>query len=397
MNMNFSVRKMNLEEWLQALILLHLFFIPLSISPAQFFLSIAVTGGFVFLARVHRFREFSSNAFFLPVFLFMLMIILSYFWSVRPSITAGKFHRMLYYLGLFMTGLLLKPDSRGLRTAVWMFIAGAAAQAVWDLVRVPVLVMRFGVNLYDTGNMRDPQMYLVALCLLMAMLLFRRAQRRPGPLFYAALLLNAAGLVIHFKRGVWISFFIALFLLVLMTRRWKVLLAAALVAGSLVFVPQVQQRLSGLKDEFRTGQGGRMALWTDVAPALISEHPLGMGYCATRNEDFTPHTAYVQPKLTHVHNNILQMILELGWLGLAVWILWMGVALVSYVRLLRDPALDASGDRWAAAGGLAALAGLLLNGMVEYNFGDSEILMVYCFLMGVAILLQRRIRGISAV
>ncbi|MGD9873057.1 MAG: O-antigen ligase family protein [Kiritimatiellia bacterium] len=304
---------------------------------------------------------------------------------------------MLYYLGLFMTGLLLKPDSRGLRTAVWMFIAGAAAQAVWDLVRVPVLVMRFGVNLYDTGNMRDPQMYLVALCLLMAMLLFRRDQRRPGPLFYAALLLNAAGLVIHFKRGVWISFFIALFLLVLMTRRWKVLLAAALVAGSLVFVPQVQQRLSGLKDEFRTGQGGRMALWADVAPALISEHPLGMGYCATRNEDFTPHTAYVQPKLTHVHNNILQMILELGWQGLAVWILWMGVALVSYVRLLRDPALDASGDRWAAAGGLAALAGLLLNGMVEYNFGDSEILMVYCFLMGVAILLQRRSRGISAV
>lgn len=392
--MKISFRSMSGEEWLQALVLLHLFFIPLAISPAQVFLGLAVAGGIVFLARARRLNEVGRAPYAVPLALFLLMIILSYFWSVRPSVTLGKFHRILYYLGLFATGLLLRPDRRTLRTAAWMFIAGSSVQAVWDLVRVPVQVLRNVVNLYDTGNMRDPQMYLAALCLLMAMLLFQRERRR-GLAFYAVLALNAAGLVIHFKRGVWISFFIALFLLVLMTRRWKVLLAAVLVAGSLVFVPQVQQRLSGLKDEFRTGQGGRMALWTDVAPALIREHPLGMGYCATRNEDFTPHTAYVQPKLTHVHNNLLQIILELGWQGLAVWLLWMGITLSVYVRLFRDPALAAGGDRWMAAGGLAALAALLLNGMVEYNFGDSEILMVYCFLMGVSILLRRILRQAS--
>lgn len=383
--MNISSRKITGEEWLQALILLHIFFIPIAISPAQALLCLAVIAGSIFLMRQHRLGEIRASAYFTPFILFGLMIFLSYFWSVRPSVTAHKFHRILYYLGLFMTGLLLCPDRRGIRLAAWMFAAGSSVQAVWDLARVPFLVCVRGVNLYDTGNMRDPQLYLVSLILLVAYLMFCGARRR-GFVFYAALALNAAGLVIHFKRGVWISFFIALLLLVLFTRRWKVLLAAALIAGSLVFVPQVQQRLAGLKDEFRPGQGGRVALWTEVAPALIRAHPLGMGYGATRNEDFTPHTAYVQPKLTHVHNNALQMILELGWQGLAVWILWMGIAVVSYIRLLRNPAVE---ERWAAAGGLAALAGLLLNGMVEYNFGDSEILMAYCFLMGLSVLLRR--------
>ena len=383
--MNMKFKKLSGEGWLQALILLHIFFIPVAISPAQVLLFTAVAAGMFFLLREHRLAEIKSSSYFVPVLLFGLMIILSYFWSVRPSVTAHKFHRIIYYLGLFMTGLLLCPDRRGIRLAVWMFVSGSSVQAVWDLARAPFLVCVRGVNLYDTGNMRDPQLYLVSLILLAAFFMFGEV-RGKNRICWAALVFNAAGLIIHFKRGVWISFFIALLLLVLLTRRWKALAAAALVAGSLVFVPQVQQRLAGLKDEFRTGQGGRMALWTEVAPALIREHPLGMGYGATRNEDFTPHTAYVQPKLTHVHNNALQIILELGWQGLAVWILWMGTALVTCGRLVRNPAVK---ERWVALGGLAALAGLLVNGMVEYNFGDSEILMAYCFLMGLSVLLRR--------
>ena len=43
-----------------------------------------------------------------------------------------------------------------------------------------------------------------------------------------------------------------------------------------------------------------------------------------------------------------------------------------------------SGDRALAAGVLCAVVGLLPNGMVEYNFGDTEILLLYCMLAGLA-------------
>jgi hypothetical protein len=36
------------------------------------------------------------------------------------------------------------------------------------------------------------------------------------------------------------------------------------------------------------------------------------------------------------------------------------------------------------------LAGLLLNGFVEYNFGDTEIIILYAFLMGMAAAGARR-------
>jgi O-antigen ligase len=115
-----------------------------------------------------------------------------------------------------------------------------------------------------------------------------------------------------------------------------------------------------------------------------------MGWYAVTHEDFVPHTEYVQPHLDHLHNNLLQVALETGWLGLAVWLAWMGltarVLYVAYRRLQPGPS-PLSG---VAAGGLAAFGGLMLNGLVEYNFGDTEILMLLSFIMGLSAMLYAR-------
>jgi hypothetical protein len=49
---------------------------------------------------------------------------------------------------------------------------------------------------------------------------------------------------------------------------------------------------------------------------------------------------------------------------------------VGLVRLFR-----AQGDRSLAAGGLAAIAAMLAAGLFEYNFGDSEFLMLFLVLV----------------
>jgi hypothetical protein len=47
------------------------------------------------------------------------------------------------------------------------------------------------------------------------------------------------------------------------------------------------------------------------------------------------------------------------------------------------------GDRALAAGALAVLVSGLVAGLFEYNFGDSEYLMMFLFVMAIPFLLER--------
>ncbi len=196
-------------------------------------------------------------------------------------------------------------------------------------------------------------------------------------------------MVLHFKRGVWLSFGVALAVLGLVGHRWKLVLGIILCAGCLLAVPPVHDRIAMVSEEFSLQQGGRYALWTRVAPALLKEYPAGMGFACMQHEDLLGHAEYIQPGLNHLHNNVLQVAVECGWAGGLIWVLWMlvtlGVLLQSYLRAEKtDPQLAG-----LALGGLAGFSGLLFNGMVEYNFGDTEILMLFCALIGFSYALWR--------
>jgi O-antigen ligase len=78
----------------------------------------------------------------------------------------------------------------------------------------------------------------------------------------------------------------------------------------------------------------------------------------------------------HLHNVPLQIAAERGLPALAIWI-WFVIALA--VRLFR--LFRTNGDRVLAATGLAALAAMLAAGLFEYNFGDSEFLMLFLVLV----------------
>jgi O-antigen ligase len=240
--------------------------------------------------------------------------------------------------------------------------------------------------------MRDPQMYMVSLCILLAPFMGQGAGKKqvPAPV---ALGLNAIGLVLHFKRGAWFSFLLSAVVMSWLARRRKVVMAVVLCAVALVCVPQVRVRLQLLKQEWSDSQGGRHVLWTKVAPAMLKQYPLGMGYKATRHQDFLPYAAYVQPKLDHLHNNILQVTLEMGSAGLAAWLGWMAVTFWMLYSASRGRPGEAA---QLALGLLGAFCALMFNGMVENNFGDSEILMLLCFLMGLSFVIYEKQHAESA-
>ncbi len=88
----------------------------------------------------------------------------------------------------------------------------------------------------------------------------------------------------------------------------------------------------------------------------------------------------------HLHNDFVQIAAERGLPALAIWI-WFLVAVVRdlWRRFQSSPPFE----RFAAAGGLAATAALVTAGLFEYNFGDSEVLMLFLILVTLPAAAQR--------
>jgi O-antigen ligase len=113
------------------------------------------------------------------------------------------------------------------------------------------------------------------------------------------------------------------------------------------------------------------------------QHPvLGLGPGGVKRE----YRNYALPEAVkkrtgHLHNTPLQILVERGVLGLAAWV-WIWAAFYAHgIRLLRRLPSEARQERALVAGSLAAIAGFLIAGLSEHNFGDSEVVLVAWALM----------------
>jgi O-antigen ligase len=144
----------------------------------------------------------------------------------------------------------------------------------------------------------------------------------------------------------------------------------ALVAiGVAVSITPVRDRLLSSYSHF-TIEGGRSTIWR-IGAELLSEYPLGIGYHNSGVlREFAPE---IPSELKHFHNNLLNIATETGWLGVAIFLWLLTIAIRCCFRDRRDPLYVAFG---------AALISWQVAGLVEYNFGDSEVTIMVWVLLG---------------
>jgi O-antigen ligase len=202
-----------------------------------------------------------------------------------------------------------------------------------------------------------------------------------------AWIVSGAALALTYVRGAWVGLAAgALTAVAGLGRRGIVVLVAMLVfAGVLIAaLPNVRARLETVQDPSDATARDRMVMIA-VGLRLAGDHPLaGIGPGGVK---------HVYPKVvppeglrratSHLHNTPLQIMVERGLVGLAAW-LWLFVVFFRRVRvaLERLPA-DAAGDRALVLGSLAAIVTFLVAGLFEYNFGDTEVLMVALAMMAI--------------
>src|SRR5439155_138049 len=111
------------------------------------------------------------------------------------------------------------------------------------------------------------------------------------------------------------------------------------------------------------------------ARLLLDLHdPRRRPHAGTRGHAAPPEA--LRRSTSHLHNTPLQIVVERGVPGLAAWIaIWVAFFAASARTLSRIPAGDEDA-RALVLGSMAAIAAFLVAGLFEYNFGDTEVLLV---------------------
>ena len=217
---------------------------------------------------------------------------------------------------------------------------------------------------------------------------------RPRIKWIPFLLLIAGSLVLSFTRGAWVGSLASLLLLIVL-RRPKLLWAVPVVAlAAFLLAPSlVRERVMSI---FQPGSDPsisiRLEMW-QVGWNIIRRHPwLGVGPNQVDEvyESFLPKgTSAIEGYHGHLHNNPLQLAAERGLFCLAAWI-WLMALWGKHLLALRG---RLNGESYLADGALAVWLSLLVQGMFEFSFGSSEVLMLFLFLVSVPYAAEEILKG----
>ena len=341
-----------------------------SIAVAQILLTLAFLCWIAVL--IVRHERFEAPTFFWPLAVYAGLTLVSAVFSSDPRTSLVDCKQLVLFLLVPITYRLVR-GTRGL-TLMTVIVTCAAASAA-------IGIFQYGVLHYDDLGQR-PQgtlghymtysgLLMLVFAVALARVLFGRGERTWAALVMPAL---AVAVALSFTRSASVGLCAAAALLFAFKdfRLFAVLPIVAAIA--IAAAPaRISQRFASIFDMQNPTIRDRVAMLHE-GERMIAAHPLtGVGpnmvqplYAQYRGPDA------IVPANPHLHNVPVQIAAERGLPALAAWLLFIGA-------LVRDlwRRFSSTPSRFLPAAGLAAVAALLTAGFFEYNFGDSEVLMLF--------------------
>ncbi len=277
--------------------------------------------------------------------------------------------------------------------AVYSLARGERAFTVIDVIisvgaaSAAVGIVQYGVLHYDNLGQR-PQgalthymtysgVLMLVICAAVARLVFGSRDRTWPAIIMPALVV---ALALTFTRSAWVGACGGVALLFAL-KDFR-LIAVMPIAVALMFAlapDRINARMVSVFDLKDPTNRDRLAM-ARTGTAIIRDQPLtGIGPdMVSRMYGRYRDASAVQATNPHLHNVPLQIAAERGLPALAIWLWFVVAVVVSTWRLFRSAVQS---ERVLPAGALAAVAAMLAAGFFEYNFGDSEFLMLFLVLI----------------
>lgn len=394
-----------LARWASVFFSLSVLTFLISIAASQLCLTIAALLYFAHLLHAKPTPAIRFPPVKLPLALFCAWTVVSACFAEFPAAGGFTIRKLTLFLILLLTVNLIASRRHLLFLLKALFVEAAVAGVVgaaqfarqYRSVRLhhPRQLYLYMTMTRIVGfqghwmNFGGQQMMIFAM--LAAFLLLARGRNQAARVNYwlLAFALVVLSILLNLTRGVWLGCFVAAIYLI---ARWRakwlwalpVVIVLTLVAG-----PRMLRRreASVLHPTHDTSLAERFEMW-GVGWRMIKRHPwVGVG------PDNIPglYGFYLPPGKPaivgyhdHLHDNFIQLAAERGLPCLAAWLWLMGAFLWGCARIRRRRGPLA----WIADGAIAVWLALIIEGVFEFNFGSSPVLMVFLFLIAAPFVLE---------
>ncbi|MFQ5911599.1 MAG: O-antigen ligase family protein [Nitrospinota bacterium] len=377
---------------------------PVSISLSQICVAIGILSGAVAWTLERRKgdkRQFSpGRPLWLPLSLFAFLTLLSAFFSedVPRSLVDSK---QLFQILILYWALGAAPDSTWARRALHLFVIVAAGTAILGMAQF-FLGEGDALARRPHGTLGHFQTFsgvlLLATVPALSLAVGRGVAGRERVFGVAASAILVLGILASLTRGAWIGLAVGVIVLLILHGRAKWLWVLPVAAVGLYFAgpKDLKERLLLTVRFDEEASGERLRMWKSGLHMMRDYPILGIGVDMVK--PIYPRyrmKGVKRPRTGHLHSNPVQLGVERGLPALAVWV-WIWVAFFrrgggALRGLLRQEGRSPGTELMAAS--LSAIAAFLAAGFFEYNFGDSEVVMMVYFLMSLPFAAARDARA----
>ena len=347
--------------------------LQVSIAAAEILLAVTAILWLAVVIRNHERVEVPRM--FWPLAALGVWTIVSAAFSINPTVSLIRCKQLALYAIVPIVYRLFR-ERRSL-LAIDVIISVGALSATYGIIQY--LILNFDtlgrrpqgtLGLYMTYS---GQLMLVA-CAAVARIIFAKHNRAWASLVLPALLL---ALACTFTRSAWVGACAGIGLLFLLRDLRLVGLLPVALAAFLAFAPaNLTARLYSTFSFSDPSNADRVAMMKSGV-RIIKDYPL-TGVGPDMIIEVYPHyrdKSAINQRNPHLHNVPLQLAAERGLPALALW-LWFIITLVVEFWRRRHGVVPSLSNM-----GLAVVAAMLAAGMFEYNFGDSEFLMLFLVLV----------------
>ena len=366
-----------------------LLFSMISISLAEGFLFLAIVLWAVWVIKDKR--PFRAPTFFIPLLVYSALSLAAAAFSVNQAISFFNLRQLALYLIIPIAYMSLGSIEEIRRANLAVFVSAAVSMAYSFYHFVFKAVPAERIKGFMGHYMTQAGLLVLFMSLALAMLFFGRKKVRW--LWGAGAVMALAALELTLTRNAWIGLAVALCVLVFLYKP-KFVLAVPVLVVLVFFASPAPVKQRALSIFTLQGFSNRIRVeYFQAGLKIIRDHPLlGTG-------PDTVDMVFQNPKYglsedakrnVHLHNTPVQIAAERGIPALLAWlafIVWTFLELAKLVRVRSKGKERAGGGNPIVtplvAAALAGLAAFVVSGLFEYNFGDSEILFLFLFLMTV--------------
>ena len=332
-------------------------------------LEISAFGSLLFLswAIARREARFSFHILYYPLFLYGVVSTISSIASGR-SIHGDLELTLWFKMLIFPVAVILLREVPAMRKPVlYAHAVLGGGMAIWGLLQYAFLDRRMLENRISgpASHVMTYSGLLLPLSLMFLILWWH--ERKKWQL--AVAVLTTITLLLTFTRSVWLGWAVAVLIVVLATRARMAFFALPVLILFITFMPlDLFSRLISTFDLQQSSNFDRIRMLEAGVEMIRDEPVLGVGpanvkeaYALYRKQDAP------RPRPPHLHNNVIQLWAERGILGLAAYLLFLGLFLRDCVRAWNGPH-----RQWAEVG-VGVAVSLTVAGLFEFNFGDTEV------------------------